>query len=290
MTARVDVRHAASADSRRSSRSRQGAPRRGGAFPRVLLGWGVLILLLALWQIAATISPSTYWPPPMRIVERMVELWIPNPETGVPTGLTRDIGASLLRMCQGLLLAVAAGVTLGIALGLSKRVEAYLEWILQFFRAVPPPTLFPVFLLLFGVSDGMRVALIAFGSVWPVLLNTVEGVRSIPPLTFEATRVFRISRVDRLFRIVLPAAAPKIMAGVRTSAGLAVILMVISEMIAATGGIGFQLIQAQRTFLTLDMWAAIAVLGIIGYLLNLIITVIERRALRWQLLGGKEIS
>lgn len=269
-------------------RARRTARRRAGL--SFGLRWAVFAAALVLWQVATTVWRSPYFPSPLRIAEKIYDLWIPKLGQPLPPGLAADVAPSLARMGIGLAIAVVAGIVLGVLIGLSKRLEGYLDWILQFFRAVPPPTLFPVFLLMFGVSDNMRIILIAFGSVWPILLNTIEGVRSIPTLTFEAARTFRLRPGDTLFRIILPAAAPKILAGIRTSLALGIILMVISEMVATTNGIGFQLIQAQRTFLTLDMWAAIALLGILGYALNLLLTIAERRILLWQRIGGKETS
>ncbi|MGO2097190.1 MAG: ABC transporter permease, partial [Candidatus Microbacterium stercoravium] len=126
-------------------RAARRAERRAGA-KSLSLSLGVLLALLVLWQIVATVWPSTYWPPPLKILQRMAELWLPSLEQPVPPGLTSDVIPSLLRMGAGFGLAVVFGIVLGMALGLSRRFEGYTDWILQFFRAIPPPTLFPVFL------------------------------------------------------------------------------------------------------------------------------------------------
>jgi ABC-type nitrate/sulfonate/bicarbonate transport system permease component len=128
----------------------------------------------------------------------------------------------------------------------------------------------------------MKVAMIAFGVVWPILLNTADGVGSVEPLHRETGRAFRVGGRDQVIRIVLPSAAPKIFAGLRVSLSIAVILMVISEMVATVNGVGFELVQAQRSFRTLDVWATIVLLGIIGYVLNAILAVIERNMLSWH--------
>src|SRR5690606_2298393 len=125
-------------------------------------------------------------------------------------------------------------------------------------------------------------AIIGFGAVWPILLNTADGVASVEPLQRDTARAYRIGFGDQLLRIILPAAAPKIFAGLRISLSIAVILMVISEMVATVDGVGFALVQAQRSFRTLDVWAAILVLGIIGFALNAALTAVEGRALRWH--------
>lgn len=252
--------------------------------------WLVLIGILVVWQVATSIIESPFFPEPLKIFERAADLWLPSADGLITPSMSRDVLPSLGRTLLGFGAAVAAGIGLGAVIGLSRSIEAYLDWILQFMRAVPPPTLFPVFLIVLGTGDEMRVALIAFGTVWPVLLNTIEGVRSVRPLTIDAALVFRIQPVDRLIRVILPSAGPKILAGIRTSLSLSLILMVISEMIAASSGIGYQLVQAQRSFAILNMWASILLLAILGYLLNLILTVVERRVLRWQRLSGRETS
>jgi ABC-type nitrate/sulfonate/bicarbonate transport system permease component len=124
--------------------------------------------------------------------------------------------------------------------------------------------------------------MIAFGVVWPILINTADGVGSVEPLQRETGRAFRITPRDQLLRIILPSAAPKIFAGLRVSLSIAVILMVISELYAATDGVGYELIQAQRNFRTLDVWSAIVMLGLIGYTLNTVLAALEGVVLRWH--------
>jgi ABC-type nitrate/sulfonate/bicarbonate transport system permease component len=128
----------------------------------------------------------------------------------------------------------------------------------------------------------MKVALIATGVFPPILLNSIDGVRSIDPLHLETARVFRISRLGRITHVILPSAAPKIFAGLRISMSIAVILMVISELVAATNGVGFRILQSQRQFRMVDLWAGLVVLGVIGAVLNAGLTVIERRVFRWE--------
>jgi ABC-type nitrate/sulfonate/bicarbonate transport system permease component len=128
----------------------------------------------------------------------------------------------------------------------------------------------------------MKVAMIGFGVFWPILLNTADGVSSVEPLQRDTWRAYRIGAGDRLLRIILPAASPTIFAGLRVSLSIAVILMVVSEMLATVNGVGFELVQAQRTFRSLDVWATIVLLGVIGYGLNAILGIIERPVLRWH--------
>ena len=119
-------------------------------------------------------------------------------------------------------------------------------------------------------------------SIWPVLLNTIDGVTGIDPTLNDTARVYGVSGRQRLLRIVLPAASPQIFAGMRTSLSLALILMVISEMVASTNGIGYFVLQSQRTFAIPEMWSGILLLGILGYVLNAGFMLVERRVLRWH--------
>ncbi|SDB81295.1 ABC-type nitrate/sulfonate/bicarbonate transport system, permease component [Raineyella antarctica] len=252
--------------------------------------WIVLVGILVVWQVSTMLMDNPFFPTPVKIVQKAAVLWLPGPDGLLTRSMRLDVLPSIARALTGFGLAIVAGVALGTAIALSRRLEGFLDWILQFMRAVPPPTLFPVFLILLGTTDQMRIALIAFGSVWPILLNTIEGVRGVRPLTIETSRVFRISPARRLFEVILPSAGPKILAGVRTSLSLALILMVISEMIASSSGIGHQLVQAQRSFAITNMWAGILLLAILGYLFNLILTLVERRILAWQRESGRETS
>lgn len=250
----------------------------------------VLVAILLVWHVGTTLASSPYFPQPAKVFERVAELFLPTAQSAVPQGLVEDLLPGFGRMLVGYFIAIVVGVMLGAALGLVEILDDLGDWVMQFLRAVPPPALFPVFLVLFGTGDAMRITLIAFGTVWPILLNTIEGVRAADGGMREAAKVYRISAWDRFMRIILPAAAPTMLAGIRTSLALGLILMVISEMVAATNGLGFQLLQSQRSFNTLGMWAAILALAILGYLSNLGLTFVERRVLRWQRLSGKETA
>ncbi|WP_166880437.1 MULTISPECIES: ABC transporter permease [unclassified Salinibacterium] len=272
----------------RASREQQAAKRQWwGSFA---LRWVVLVVLITAWQVATVAFPSPFFPQPFLIFERAALLWLPGANGVLTPSMQNDVIPSLGRVLLGFGISVVLAIAVGVAIGLSRKFGDYIDPIIQFLRAVPPPALIPIFLVVFGTGDEMRVLLIAFGTAWPILLNTIEGVRSIEELKYETATVFRIGVVGRLTRIVLPGAAPKILAGVRTSLSLGLILMVISEMVAASSGIGFSIVQAQRGFGFLDMWAGIVLLGIIGFLLNTVLTVIERRILAWQRSSGRETA
>ena len=177
---------------------------------------------------------------------------------------------------------VAVGVGGGIALGLSPVLRRVSAPIVEFLRAIPAPALLPFALLVLGVGNDSKIFVIAFVCLWPILLNAIDGVSSVDPTLVDTGRVYRIPARDRLTHVVLPAAAPQIFAGMRTSLSLALILMVISEMVASSNGIGYFVLQAQRSFAIPEMWSGIILLGLLGYAFNAVFLLIERRVLAWH--------
>lgn len=250
----------------------------------LLLRLGPAVLVLALWQWATVRAASLFFPPPMEIVRRMHELWFSGPVANafLTSRFFGDAVPSVARALGGWLLGAVAGVGIGLIAGHWARAAGYLDPPVHFLRSLPKPAIVPVFLLVFGATDTMRVGLIAFGCVWPVLLNTMQGVRSVDPAYRDTARAFHLPMRTQVLRIIIPAALPKIAAGMRVTLSLSLILMVLSEWLLADDGVGHFLINAQRTFEVLDMWAAIVLLGLIGYLLNVLFLAVEKRVLHWE--------
>ncbi|MGW2156322.1 ABC transporter permease [Nonomuraea sp. NPDC001699] len=230
--------------------------------------WAVPVVV-ALWELATRAAGNPYFPPPSTIALRLGDLWISR-------AALDDLSRSLGRLLTGWVVAGVAGVAAGVAMGRSPLLARFVDPAVQFCRALPPPALLPVFLALFSTGTLMQVATIACGIVWPVLINAADGARNVDRLHLDTARVFRLSAGQRLLRVVLPSAAPKILAGLRLSLSLALILMVIAEFFA-TDGVGFRLRAAQRSFDLPGMWAAVTVLGVLGYLLNQVFLMVERR-------------
>lgn len=244
----------------------------------IALRLSVLVALAVAWQLLAWLAADPVsWPTFGTVAGQLWEAWLTE-----PAAWTDAIAPSLARLLAGWGGAVVVGIGLGAVIGLSSTAGDYVSPTIQFLRAIPPPALLPLFIVLLGIGDGMKAAVIGFGAVWPILLNTADGVASVDPLQRDTARAYRLGFRDELLRVVLPAAAPRIFAGLRISLSIAVILMVISEMVATVDGVGFALVQAQRTFRSVDVWAAIVVLGIIGYALNGVLAVVEGRTLRWH--------
>ncbi|HEY0001063.1 MAG TPA: ABC transporter permease [Actinoplanes sp.] len=241
---------------------------------RLAYGVGLPIVLFAGWFLVSEGSANFYAPPLRQILRAFADTW-------TPARLRADVLPSLLRLLAGYALAVLAGVTIGLAIGLNGRLRATVEPVLEFFRAIPPPVLVPVIMLFAGIGNGMKVIVIVFGCVWPILLNTVEGVRAIDGVQIDTARAYRITGPARLRRVILPSASPQICAGLRQALSIAIILMVISEMFAASNGLGFTIVQFQRSFAIPEMWSGIILLGLLGFGLSLLFRLAERRALRW---------
>jgi ABC-type nitrate/sulfonate/bicarbonate transport system permease component len=255
---------------------------------------GSLVLLLARlvvlaaavigWQLGTRAANNPYFLPPVQIASGMYRQWFDGPASHL--WLTADATGNLLpslgRMLGGWAIAAIAGITLGVAIGRLPLVADLAEPLVHFGRAVPPPTLVPVFLFAFKIGTPMEVAAIIFGVIWPVLLNSIDGARHVDAGYTETARAFRLSPPQRLVRVILPGAAPKICAGLRLSLALALVMMIISEFVGSTDGIGNEMLAAQSTFNIPLMWQIILLIGLLGIALNTLFSLVERRVLAWQ--------
>ncbi|MET0930818.1 MAG: ABC transporter permease subunit [Aeromicrobium sp.] len=242
---------------------------------RSLLAIEIITPLLVVAAILVfTVSADSYYFPPLPdVVETFFQTWMSD-------RLVSDLLPSLRRMGIAYVLCVVLGVGAGVVLAQSRRLMIAVEPILEFLRALPGPALIPFGILLFGIGDTMKIFIIVLGAVWPILMNTVEGVRGVDTALLHMARVYHLPR-RAVYRIILRSASPRILAGMRTSLSLTIILMVISEMVGSTNGVGFAVLQAQRSFAIPEMWSGILLLGLIGYLANLVFLALEKRALFW---------
>ena len=236
----------------------------------------VPLAILAAWQVWTVHANDPFFPRLSTILVQFREMWLFSQfELHVVPSLTR-IGA-------GFAIAVVLGILLGVPLGLSRwgRLLAmpHVEW----WRAMPPPALLPISVaLLHSIGNRQKISFIAFFCLFPILLNTIDGVRGIDPTFIETARSYGVRRLERIGHIVLPAALPQIFAGMRTSLSLAVIMMVLTEYFSSTSGVGYVLLISKNTFQLAPMWAAIVLIGVMGYVLNLLLILLERRVLSWH--------
>ena len=244
---------------------------------RQLSGPLFLLGLLALWEAAARMDLTN--PLLVPAVSRILSVFW---ETVFSGQIPAQIAVSMKRAAAGYLLAAAVFIPLGIVMGLWQRAFRALEVIVEMLRPVPPPAMIPVALLFFGLEDGMKIFVIFFSCAWPILLNTIDGVRGIDAVLWNTARTFSLGRVQTIRRIVLPAALPQIMTGLRVSLPIMLILVVISEMVGSTDGIGYFILDSQRRFRVAQMYAGMLALALLGYTLNQLFNLLHRRLLAWH--------
>ncbi len=239
------------------------------------LAWLAASLLVAagfvrLWQVVADhrlVSP-VFLPGPDRAWAALLR--------GFDRGtLTANLAGTVERMVLGWLIASAVGVALGAAIGTSPRLKTYLQPLLEFLRPLPASALIPVAIAVLGLSDGMVLAVVVFGSLWPVLLATIHGFASVEPRLYEVARALQMSRLATIRRIALPSAAPDILAGMRLGLTVALILAVVCEMLAAREGLGNWILLAARSFRAPDLYAGVILLGAVGYVSSVFLAGIE---------------
>jgi len=239
------------------------------------LGVFVVILLLVFWQVGAMIKQTVYVPPVSTIFLTFIKEWF-SPTFG------QQAVPSLYRMVVGYFFATVIGVTIGIIIGSFKKIYQLLDPVLQFWRAIPATAIIPVGILLIGIGDQMKIVVICFGAMWPILINSADGARLVPTERLDTARIFGLTPIETLLRVIVPSASPMIAAGMRTGLSIAFIMIVVSEMIGSTDGLGYYILQAQRTFAIPEMYGGIGLLAILGYLLNVLFVQVEKRVLAWH--------
>ena len=237
---------------------------------------GVLAALVALWWAASHAG----W---------VSRVFLPTPEaTGasLAEGLRGDLLgytlATVGRMLEGWLLASVFGVVLGAAIGVSPSVRAWVQPTLEFIRPLPASALLPLAISIFGLNPGMVLFVVAFGAMWPVLLATVHGFAAVEPRLSEVARCLQMSRAAFIWKVGLPNALPDILAGMRLSMTISLIVAVVGEMIASQSGLGQAILLAARSFRASELFAGIALLGLIGFASNALLALAEKKLLRWQ--------
>jgi ABC-type nitrate/sulfonate/bicarbonate transport system permease component len=236
-----------------------------------------ILLVFTVWELVARtelVNPLVV-PPLSRIFGIFFELlWSGQ--------IPLQIIVSMKRALVGYFLAAAVFIPLGIFMGLFRPVDRLLEVIVETLRPLPPPAVIPVALLFFGLEDAMKIFVIFFSCAWPILLNTIDGVRNLDWVLLNTARTFGLSRRQICWRVILPACSPQIVTGLRVSLPIMLILVVISEMVGSTDGIGYFILDSQRRFKVAQMYAGMFSLAILGYTLNRIFDLLHRRLLGWH--------
>lgn len=237
----------------------------------------IIILFFSLWEILPTtgiVNPNFLTP----ISGVLKALW----SLLLSGELMVHLVISLKRIIFGLGLAIGIGCPLGIVMGWFKDFEMTVDALLQAGRQVSALALFPVFILFFGIGEISKVVIIFWASVWPVLLNTIAGVKNIDPLFIKSARSMAASGGSLFRKVILPAAAPSIFAGVRLGASYAFMVLVAAEMIGANAGLGFLVLNSQEIFKIPEMYAGIVALGLFGLTVNNLLLAFEKKATRWR--------
>ena len=233
----------------------------------VLLGWEAA-------SRASLVNPA-YLPPPSAIVAAWWELaWGGE--------LTRHTASTLRVWAQGFALAAAIGVTVGLLMGLFRPVAATLATTVELLRPMPSVALIPIAIVCFCLDDALKRFLTMYAATWPILINTVYGVRSVDIGLIDSARTFHYGWGRRALTVVLPAASPYIATGLRLGAGIALILVVTVELVASRDGLGFFVSQSQQAYQVPEMYAGILTIAAVGYLLNLAFLTLEARWLAWH--------
>lgn len=244
-------------------------------------GWlpGLLVLVLLLGGLEAAVDAGlirrALLPPPSAIAPVLWELL----ESGAVLGpLLATLGLVFAGFCIGSAIGVAGGITMGWF----PPVFRLLEPLVELLRPIPKAALVPALMLFLGIGETMKITSVTLAVVFPVLVNTLQGVRGVDRVMLDAARTHGWGRAQTLLHLVLPASLPFILAGMRISLGLALVLAVLAEMLAGQGGLGFLILDMQRSFLVRQMYAWLVILAVLGLALNALFLVIERRALHWQ--------
>ncbi len=237
-----------------------------------------IIIFLVLWEIAPRAGwvPETFITPPSLVLNTLWDLLI----TGV---LTKHIETSMFRAVVGFILAAIVGVPLGFFLGGGfKLFERIVTPVLRLLNAVNPFSLFPVFILLFGIGEISKVAMIFWVCLWPIMLNTTTGVKNVDSLLIKSARSMGVTGKELFFKVILLAALPSIFHGLKTSCATAFFMLIAAEMIGASSGLGWLVFNAQTNYQIPKLFATTVTISILGLSLNYLFTVLEGRLLSWQ--------
>jgi ABC-type nitrate/sulfonate/bicarbonate transport system permease component len=239
------------------------------------LGLLPLALLLIAWDIAVELKvyPQLLLPPPIKVLKVFVEDW--------PTVLD-NAEASISRVVAGISLSFLVAVPLGLMIGRYRTLDMLTDWSIQIFRSIPPISLIPLAILFLGIGDKPAIALIFLAGLWPLLINTIFGVRGIERTLIKVARAARASEALIMRDIVLPAALPSIFTGLRLAVGAGWLTVVTSELIAVKSGLGYMILNAQLTFRSELIIAGIVVIGAIGLLADQLVRMVRAYVCRWQ--------
>ncbi|AUS13133.1 MULTISPECIES: ABC transporter permease [Bacillus] len=244
-------------------------------------GWtkGLLLpaAIIAIWQIIGALGlvSATVLPTPVTIVLTFKELILSGELFG-------HLQISIYRAALGFLLGAGLGLIIGILAGFSKRTELYLDPSLQMLRTVPHLAVTPLFILWFGFDEVSKILLIALGAFFPVYINTFNGIRGVDAKLFEVARVLEFKWYQQITKVILPAALPNILLGIRLSLGIAWLGLVVAELMGSSSGVGYMIMDARQFSQTNKVFAGIIIFAVVGKLTDSFVRLLERKLLKWR--------
>ncbi|ACU73170.1 binding-protein-dependent transport systems inner membrane component [Catenulispora acidiphila DSM 44928] len=240
-----------------------------------------IVAFLALWEIAPRVGlvDRTFLVPFSEAVKALIEL----AKDGQLWDNTR---ASLVRSLSGFLIAIGVGVPLGLLIGWYRPVAEILGPLLELFRNTAALALLPVFILLLGIGETSKIAIVVYACTWPILLNTISGVRSVDPVLIKSARSMALPPHRLFAKVILPAALPTVFTGIRLAGASSILVLVAAEMVGAKAGLGYLVNASQQNFAIPDMYAAIIAIAVVGLVFNHLLVLLERRLTRWRPASG----
>lgn len=262
---------------RAASRAPRWGRRAAGLAWRVVKPSVAILAFLALWEAAprAGLVDKVFLPPFTEVADTFFEL-AGNGQ------LWEHISTSLSRALTGFVIAVAFAVPLGVLIAWYRPVADFLNPVLELFRNTAALALLPVFILILGIGETSKVALVIYACAFPVLLNTISGVRTVEPLLLKSARSLGFSQFAIVYKVVLPAAVPTIFTGLRMAAASSILVLIAAEMVGAKAGLGYLITAAQLNFQIPDMYAGIIAIALVGLIFNAVLVFTERRLSRWR--------
>jgi ABC-type nitrate/sulfonate/bicarbonate transport system permease component len=240
-------------------------------------GFLLIVLLLLLWEKSSRMGwvDANYLPPVTIILQSLFDL-VHSLE------IIRHTLITLKRVILGYLLGVSVGYLLGFLCGYLPKAYSFLELTVECLRPMPSIALIPIGILFLGMGDALNVAIIGWACSWPVFINTMDGVRSTDHVLLNTARTFGSSRWRIIRKVIMPASLPFVFTGLRISLGIAVAVVIITEMVASGTGLGFFIISTSISYRVPQMYAGIITIGVFGYLLNQAFLMIDRKVLGWE--------
>ena len=255
------------------------------AYSKVLLNltgaWLPVALIILWWNVSAD-SSNPFFPPLSVIWQQFTTIWFSDQ-------FVINAVPSLRNLLIGYAIAVVVGLVLGAYIGASRTLGSYIEPVADFIRSIPPVATVPIFIVIFGLGMQMRIAAISVSALFPILLATIQAVRSTDRVLLDTTKTMRLTPSQVLWRVRMPAGLPMIFSGLQLGLQVAFIVTIASEYLGAGFGMGAFTLIAADSFMILDAWTGVILMGLLGYGINLIFDVVQRIMLSWYV-GQKKLA